>query len=101
MKSYKGMLLGRLNLVFSAWLLLGTVAFAQETNSIRMAVGPFFAPSGNASLEKAAAELPDILMVALSQENRFQLVERDKVNAIWGELHLAEAGDVYKRQVQY
>ena len=86
------MLLGRLNLVFSAWLLLGTVAFAQETNSIRMAVGPFFAPSGNASLEKAAAELPDILMVALSQENRFQLVERDKVNAIWGELHLAEAG---------
>ena len=92
MKSYKGMLLGRLNLVFSAWLLLGTVAFAQETNSIRMDVGPFFAPSGNASLEKAAAELPDILMVALSQENRFQLVERDKVNAIWGELHLAEAG---------
>jgi TolB-like protein len=39
-----------------------------------------------------ATGLPDFLMVTLSQENRFQLVERETVSAIWGELHLAEDG---------
>jgi len=65
---------------------------AAETNSIRLAIGPFFAPAGNMSLEKAASELPDLLTASLSQQNRFQLVEREKVNAIWNEMHLAEAG---------
>ena len=78
--------------ILSASLLLVANASVAETNSIRLAVGPFFAPAGNVDLEKAATELPDILMVALSQENRFQLVERAKVSAIPSELHLVEAG---------
>jgi hypothetical protein len=65
---------------------------AAETNVIRLAIGPFFAPAGDAPLAKAASELPDLLTASLPQAGRFQLVERDKVNAIWSELHLAEAG---------
>ena len=69
-----------------------TSAGFAETNSVRLAIGPFFAPPGNQPLEKAASELPDLLTASLSQQNRFQLVEREKVNAIWNEMHLAEAG---------
>ena len=53
---------------------------------------PFFAPAGDPALKKAAAELPDLLTASLPQGNRFQLVERDKVLAIWNEMHLAQAG---------
>jgi hypothetical protein len=73
-----------------AWF--ATNASALDTNAIRLAIGPFFAPVGNTTLEKAATDLPDLLMVSLSHESRFQLVEREKINAIWSELHLAEAG---------
>jgi len=44
--------------------------------------------------------MPDLLIVELSHEGRFQLVEREKVNAIWGELHLAEAGFVSAETVE-
>jgi TolB-like protein len=81
-----------LHFVLGALTLLAIHAGAAETNSVRIAIGPFFAPAGNAALGNAAAALPDLLMVSLSQENRFQLVEREKVNAIWNEMHLAEAG---------
>jgi hypothetical protein len=63
-----------------------------ETNVVRLAVGPFFAPAGNPKLAEAAAPLPDLLTAALSPDNRFQLVEREKVNALWSEFHLTEAG---------
>jgi TolB-like protein len=63
-----------------------------QTNSIRLAVVPFFAPPGNGDIQQIAAIAPDLLMVELSHDNRFQLVEREKINAIWSELHLAEAG---------
>jgi hypothetical protein len=79
-------------LIFGAAVLLMTSAGFAETNSVRLAIGPFFAPPGNQPLEKAASELPDLLTASLSQQNRFQLVEREKVNAIWNEMHLAEAG---------
>jgi hypothetical protein len=79
-------------LIFGAVVLLMTSVGFAETNSVRLAIGPFFAPAGNTPLEKAASELPDLLTASLSQQNRFQLVEREKVNAIWNELHLAEAG---------
>ena len=81
-----------LNLVLAALVIFAGNAGAIETNSVRLAIGPFFAPVGNTTLEKAAADLPDLLTASLSHENRFQLVERAKINAIWSELHLAEAG---------
>lgn len=79
-------------LLFGAVLYFGASVADAGTNVVRLAIGPFFAPAGNASLEKAASELPDLLAATLPQGDRFQLVERDKVNAIWSELHLAEAG---------
>jgi curli biogenesis system outer membrane secretion channel CsgG len=78
--------------MWGSLLLCGAIASAAETNSIRIAIGPFFAPAGNAALEKAASELPDLLPALLPQESRFQLVERDKVTALWNEMHLAQAG---------
>ena len=73
-------------------LLWGASGDAAETNMLRLAIGPIFAPAGNAALEKAATTLPDMITAALSSESRFQMVERDKVNAIWSEIHLAEGG---------
>ena len=92
MKSIKSFIDGLRLLVLSALVFSGASAGAAETNSVRLAIGPFFAPAGNTPLEKAASELPDLLTASLSQQNRFQLVEREKVNAIWNEMHLAEAG---------
>jgi len=67
-------------------------AGAGETNTIRLAVGPFFAPPGDLALERAASQLPDLLAALLPQENRFQLVERGQVLGIWNEMNLAHAG---------
>jgi len=68
------------------------MAGAGETNTIRLAVGPFFAPPGDTALERAASQLSDLLAALLPQANRFQLVERDKVQGIWDEMNLAQAG---------
>jgi len=76
--------------ICGALLLWGTSAGAAETNMLRLAIGPIFAPAGNAALEKAATTLPDMITADLSRDSRFQMVERDKVNAIWSEIHLAE-----------
>ena len=92
MKTRKLLRLLGVLLISTVPVLFPTNAGALDTNTVRLAIGPFFAPVGNAALEKAAADLPDLLMVSLSHENRFQLVEREKINAIWSELHLAEAG---------
>lgn len=75
-------------------LLLTPSALMADPTAIRLAVIPFSAPQKNAGLQQAASQLPDYLMVGLSRENDFQLVERDKVSAIWSELHLAENGFV-------
>ena len=77
-------------LIGLVWGITG-ISFAQ-TNLIHIAVVEFTAPAGNQSLGNAAAALPDMLTATLSQNNRFQLVERDKINSVWGELHLTEAG---------
>ena len=71
-----------------------------QTNSVRLAVVPFFAPPGNGDIQQIAASAPDLLMVELSHDNRFQLVEREKVNAIWGELNLAESGFVSAETIE-
>ena len=92
MKSRKLLRFWGLLLVATVPVWCATKARALETNSIRLAIGPFFAPVGNTALEKAATDLPDLLTASLSHENRFQLVEREKINAVWSELHLAEAG---------
>lgn len=65
-----------------------------QTNSVRLAVVPFFAPPGRGDIQQIAANTPDLLMVELSHENHFELVEREKVNAIWSELNLAKSGFV-------
>jgi hypothetical protein len=72
-------------------LLLVIRADAADTNAVRIAIGPFFTSAGNPALANAAAYFPDLLTAALSQENRFQLVERVKVAEVWNEMQLAEA----------
>src|ERR1017187_1414347 len=72
--------------------LFPTHAGELETNVVRLAIGPFFAPPDNEQLQKAAALLPDLLTVSLSRQNRFQLVERQKVSEVWRELNLTING---------
>src|SRR5947209_1922812 len=83
------------------WLVIlgcALIAFATsisggaESSSIRLAVGPFFAPEAHKELQTVGSALPDLLTAELSHQSRFQLVERDKVNAIWNELHLTSSG---------
>jgi TolB-like protein len=78
--------------IFLALACLLAVSAGAQTNSLHLAVMPFSAPEGDAPLEQAAASLPDLLMTALSQDDRFILVEREKINTVWSELHLAQAG---------
>jgi len=82
--------LQRFFLITAFWLTAGA-GFA-DSNMVRIALTPFSAQAGNPKLEQVATALPDLLTASLSHDSRFQLVERDKVNAIWSEMHLAEAG---------
>jgi hypothetical protein len=63
-----------------------------ETNTLRLAIGPFYAPPGDPATAKVASELPDLLAAVMPTDGRFQLVERDKVKGIWNELQLGQAG---------
>lgn len=74
------------------WLALNAATAGAAPVSV--AVIPFSAPLKDGALQTAAEQLPDLLTVALSGQNRFEVVERTKVNAIWSELHLAEDGYV-------
>jgi hypothetical protein len=78
-------------LIALAMLLFSANALMADTSSTRLAVIPFSAPQKNEVLQQAASQLPDLLMVELSHENYFQLVEREKVSAIWSELHRCTA----------
>jgi TolB-like protein len=80
-----------IGLVIVAVGLAASLAYA-EPASLKLAIGPFSAPAEDAGLRQAGARLPDLLAVELSHESRFQLVERDKVAAIWQELHLSATG---------
>jgi hypothetical protein len=79
-------------LVSAVPVLFATNAGALETNTIRLAIGPFFAPPDNEPLQKAAVLLPDLLTVSLSRQNQFQLVDRQKVSEVWRELNLTING---------
>ncbi|SPE53207.1 hypothetical protein SBV1_1690007 [Verrucomicrobia bacterium] len=68
------------------------VAGLAETNPVCLAVVSFSAPAGNQGLQNAATILPDLLTSSLSKDNRSLLVERDRINALWNEWHLTEAG---------
>src|SRR5260221_576332 len=70
-----------------------------ESNVVRLAVGPFFAPAGNNSLRQASQVLPELLVAELSGAPRFQLVEREKVRAVWSELNLSASGLVARDTV--
>ncbi|HTB83792.1 MAG TPA: CsgG/HfaB family protein [Candidatus Sulfotelmatobacter sp.] len=63
-----------------------------QTNAMRIALTPFAAPADNPMLMHAAVALPDMLTAALSEDGHFQLVERDKIDGLWNEMHLTEAG---------
>lgn len=63
-----------------------------ESNPIRLAVGPFFPPVAAKSLHPTAELLPQLLSVELSNERRFALVERDKVQSVLTELNLNASG---------
>ena len=45
----------------------------QPIPSLRVAVGPFFAPVGNDALRQASKVLPQLLVVELSHQSNFQL----------------------------
>jgi TolB-like protein len=92
MKSPSGFRLGIAALAFGVTALLEVSSLAAQSNTVRLAVGPFFAPAADGTLQEAGAALPDLLTAELSHQNRFQLVERDKVSAIWSELHLTSSG---------
>ena len=78
--------------VFLGLFLATTATVMAQTKPARLAIGPFFAPADNPTLVTAANAMPDLLTASLSQDPRFQLVERQQVNAIWSEMHLTEAG---------
>jgi TolB-like protein len=63
-----------------------------QSNLVRIAVVPFAAPEGNRDLQIMADAFPDVLTSVLSRDNRFTLVERDKISAVWSEFHLTDAG---------
>jgi hypothetical protein len=92
MKSGKPIRFPGLVLISIALALFAVSAHAAETNSLRLAVGPFFAPPDNQPLQRTAAMLPDLLTVSLSKQNQFQLVERQKVAEVWRELKLTIHG---------
>lgn len=100
MKAFKATLAFVQGLIIPAMLLLTANTLMADAGSTKLAVIPFSAPQKNEALQKAASQLPDLLMVELSRENYFQLVERDKVNAIWSELHLTENGFVSAATVE-
>ncbi len=70
-----------------------------ESNTLRLAVGPFFAPVGNDSLHQASQVLPELVVAELSRLPRYQLVEREKVQAVWNEMNLGASGLVERDTV--
>ncbi len=69
-----------------------TSVIGAEPKPLRLAIGPFFAPATDESLREVAHQIPDLLIVELSQHSQFQLVEREKVAGIWQELNLKANG---------
>jgi TolB-like protein len=77
--------------VLAIWL--GAVVLSgAQTNPVHIAVVSFSAPIGNQDLQVAATSFPDLLTTALSRDDRFRLVERQRIAAVWSEFHLTEAG---------
>jgi TolB-like protein len=68
-------------------------------SSVRIAVGPVFAPVNRQDLRDAAQIVPELIAVDLSQRPEFQLVEREKTETIWNELKLDAAGLVSREKV--
>lgn len=81
------------NLFVIAVALLATNSLAMDTNTVRLAIGPFFAPQGNEPLQKVVTMLPDLLTVKLSGQNHFQLVERQKISEVWGGIEIDRKWD--------
>ncbi len=73
-------------------LLCAVRLFAADPPALRVAIGPFFAPVSQPELNQVSDKIPELLTVELSQGSRFQLVEREKVQAIWTELHMTALG---------
>ena len=76
-------------LLLAAWLLSSASAQAAP---VRVAIGPYFPPPAGDALRATARALPELLTVELSREARFQLLDRDKVQALLTELNLGAAG---------
>lgn len=89
----------RLLILMSLVVLLSTSARAADTKAVRLAIGPFFAPVAEAPLQQASRSIPEMLMVELSQQSRFHLVEREKVDGILSEMKLTSSGLVARDTV--
>src|SRR5687768_11551427 len=81
--------------VRNLWLLVAILlvapAVARAAEPIRIAIGPFFAPPTDPALRSAAQVLPDLLLVELSNDPRFVVLERAKVQHVVEELDLTSA----------
>src|SRR6185503_7567862 len=75
------------------------VTSAGEDGSIRLAIGPFFAPPSQESLRQASGWIPELLTADLSHSTDLVLVEREKVQAVCRELQLSSASLVDKATV--
>ena len=87
--------------LLAALVILAVVpaSFAANSNVLRMAVGPFFAPVANDALRQASQALPELLTAQLSHMPRFQLVEREKAQSVWNEYNLNASGLVVRDTV--
>jgi hypothetical protein len=87
----------RLALLFAvAATFLPFLARGAETKAVRVAIGPFSAPPLDDELRQAGQLIPELLASDLSHSSRFQLVEREKIEAVWNELNLT-AGSLVAR----
>lgn len=77
-------------------ILLALVVSLQgaDSNSLRVAVGPFFATKQDFATVKLATALPDLLAVELSSSTQFQLIEREQTHVFMKELNLTASGAV-------
>jgi len=73
-------------------LAIAPASLGADSNVLRMAVGPFFAPAGNDTLRQASQTLPELLTAQLSHIPRIHLVEREKAQAVWTEHNLTASG---------
>jgi TolB-like protein len=81
------------------WVLRPFPVRGAQPQPVRLAIGPFFGPAANDELRQAAQLIPELLAADLSHVTRYQLVEREKIQTVWNEMHLGASGLVARDTV--